>query len=73
MGKICIYEDYSTIDLPEGMPKDIFNTLKKTRVVGQKLKISTLSDANKNSHSSHINKNRKNSRPSKKTKRRVKK
>lgn len=44
MGKINIYDNYSTIDLPEGMPKDIFNTLKKTWVAGQQLKISVINE-----------------------------
>ena len=39
IGRINIYDDYSTLDLPEGMPKDIFNDLKKTRVAGQQLRI----------------------------------
>lgn len=40
MGRIQINDDYSTIDLPEGMPKDIFADLKSVRVAGQKLNIS---------------------------------
>jgi ATP-dependent RNA helicase DeaD len=40
MGRINIYDDYSLIDLPEGMPKGIFNDLKRTRVAGQPLRIS---------------------------------
>lgn len=40
MGRIQINDDYSTIDLPEGMPKDIFMDLKSVRVAGQKLNIS---------------------------------
>ena len=44
IGRINIYDDYSLIDLPEGMPKDIFNDLKKTRVAGQQLQISRLTD-----------------------------
>ena len=40
MGRIQINDDYSTIDLPEGMPKDIFTDLKSVRVAGQKLNIS---------------------------------
>lgn len=40
MGRIQILDDYSTIDLPEGMPKDIFADLKSVRVAGQKLNIS---------------------------------
>lgn len=42
MGRIEIFEDYSTIDLPEGMPRDIFRALKKTWVAGQQLRISRL-------------------------------
>ncbi len=42
IGRIEIHDDYSVIDLPSGMPKDIFNTLKKTWVSGTQLKISTL-------------------------------
>jgi ATP-dependent RNA helicase DeaD len=40
MGRINIYDDYSLIDLPEGMPRVIFNDLKRTRVAGQPLRIS---------------------------------
>ena len=42
IGRIEIHDDYSVIDLPTGMPKDIFNTLKKTWVSGTQLKISSL-------------------------------
>ena len=42
IGRIEIHDDYSVIDLPSGMPKDTFNTLKKTWVSGTQLKISTL-------------------------------
>ena len=45
IGRINIYDDYSVIDLPEGMPKEIFNELKKVWVVGQQLKISRLTTA----------------------------
>ncbi|MGH1537758.1 MAG: DEAD/DEAH box helicase [Gammaproteobacteria bacterium] len=40
IGRINIHDDYSIVDLPSGMPKDIFNTLKKTWVAGKQLKIS---------------------------------
>jgi len=43
IGRINIYDDYSLVDLPEGMPKEIFNELKKVWVSGQQLKISRLS------------------------------
>jgi len=44
IGRINIHDDYSLIDLPEGMPKDVFNELKKVWVSGQQLKISRLTD-----------------------------
>lgn len=44
MGRIQINDDYSTIDLPEGMPKDIFMDLKSVRVAGQKLNITVLGE-----------------------------
>ncbi len=37
IGHIEIYDDYSTVDLPDGMPKETFQTLKKTYVCQQKL------------------------------------
>jgi len=40
IGRVDIHEDYSTIDLPEGMPNHIFNDLKKIWVCGQPLNIS---------------------------------
>ena len=44
IGRINILEDHSTVDLPEGMPRDIFRDLKKVWVTGQQLKISKLND-----------------------------
>lgn len=44
IGRIDIYDDFSMIDLPEGMPKDVFNDLKNCWVAGQKLNISRLVD-----------------------------
>ena len=40
IGRIEIYDDHSTVDLPEGMPKEIFTHLKSVWVSGQRLKIS---------------------------------
>lgn len=39
VGHIDIHEDFSLVDLPEGMPREIFRDLKKTWVCGQKLRI----------------------------------
>lgn len=40
IGQIKLYADYSTVDLPEGMPKDIFRHLQKVWVCGRPLQIS---------------------------------
>ncbi|MGH8140127.1 MAG: DEAD/DEAH box helicase [Steroidobacteraceae bacterium] len=40
IGHVDIRVDHSYVDLPAGMPKDIFRTLKKARVAGQALRIS---------------------------------
>jgi len=42
IGRISIFDDYSLVDLPEGMPKELLNELKHVRVVGQRLNISQL-------------------------------
>ena len=40
IGRIDIHDDYSTVDLPEGMPKELLYSLKKVWVAGKQLKIS---------------------------------
>ncbi|MEE9354703.1 MAG: DEAD/DEAH box helicase [Methylococcaceae bacterium] len=42
IGKIDIKDDFTFIDLPTGMPNDLFQDLKKVRVAGQALKISRI-------------------------------
>jgi len=44
IGRIDIYDDFSLIDLPEGMPKDVFNDLKNCWVAGQKMNLTRLAD-----------------------------
>ena len=39
IGHVDIHEDHSFVDLPEGMPKEIFRSLKKVRVVGRELQM----------------------------------
>lgn len=39
IGYIKLYDTYSTVDLPGGMPKDVFQHLRKVRVCGRKLHI----------------------------------
>ena len=48
IGRINIHDDYSLVDLPEGMPKEMLNDLKKVWVSGQQLRIA-LFDKNKDS------------------------
>lgn len=45
IGRVDIHEDYSLVDLPEGMPKKIFRDLQKVWVCGQQLQISRLGEA----------------------------
>ncbi|SVA29066.1 uncharacterized protein METZ01_LOCUS81920 [marine metagenome] len=59
IGRINIYDDYSVIDLPDGMPKDVFNDLKKVWVAGQQLRISNISKAPKSTKFSSRSKDRK--------------
>ncbi|GAC1510749.1 MAG: hypothetical protein NVS1B6_17500 [Steroidobacteraceae bacterium] len=40
IGRVDIREDHSFVDLPEGMPKQIFTELQKVRVAGRELRIS---------------------------------
>lgn len=44
IGRIDIHDDYSVLDLPEGMPRDLLMMLKKVRVAGQPLRIHRLGD-----------------------------
>jgi ATP-dependent RNA helicase DeaD len=39
IGQIRLYDDYSTVDLPEGMPAEVFRQLKQVRVRQQPLNI----------------------------------
>lgn len=43
IGHIAINDDYSTVELPDGMPKEIFQHLQKVRVRHQAMKLSLIS------------------------------
>lgn len=45
IGSIEIEAEYSLVDLPAGMPKDLFDDLKKTRICGRPMNISHHGDA----------------------------
>ena len=44
IGRVDIREDHSFVDLPEGMPKQVFKRLQKVRVAGRELKISRIGE-----------------------------
>ena len=51
IGHIEIYEDHSTVDLPEGMPRDLYRALKKVWVCGELLQLARIeSDPSLRSH-----------------------
>lgn len=71
IGQIKIFDDYSVVDLPSGMPKEIEFSLKKTRVCGQKLNLTPFNQGDRSkSHTKRPNKS--NNKP-KNNKGRVKK
>jgi len=51
IGRINISDNHSLVDLPNDIPKDVFNSLKKVRVGGQQLNISALGEAGNTSDS----------------------
>jgi ATP-dependent RNA helicase DeaD len=44
IGHIKFYDDYSTVDLPDGMPKEVFKHLQKVWVCGRQLQLSPLGE-----------------------------
>jgi ATP-dependent RNA helicase DeaD len=40
IGRITINQDHSTVDLPDGMPKEVFQALRRARVCGRPMAIS---------------------------------
>jgi ATP-dependent RNA helicase DeaD len=66
IGRIALFDNYSTVDLPEGMPNDIFQHLKhKVRVKQRPMKLSILVKDIKNSQFIERKKPRKTSKKSK--------
>ena len=45
IGRIEIFDDYSTVDLLAGMPPKVFQTLKMVKIAGRRLDISRLDEA----------------------------
>jgi ATP-dependent RNA helicase DeaD len=44
IGRIRIFDAHSTVDLPKGMPEDVFHDLRRLRVMNKELQISRLSE-----------------------------
>jgi ATP-dependent RNA helicase DeaD len=44
IGRVDIREDHSYVDLPEGMPKQVFKDLQKVRVAGRELRLSRVTE-----------------------------
>ena len=44
IGRIDIHDEYSVLDLPEGMPAELLSHLQKVRVAGQQLRLSKAGD-----------------------------
>ncbi len=44
IGRINLQDDYSTVDLPQGMPKDLFQQLRKVWVVNKQLELSLVNN-----------------------------
>lgn len=64
IGRIDIQENHSTVDLPEGMPREILKKLKKVWVSGQQLQIS-VSGKDSNSRNRNRDRDRDEGKPSK--------
>ena len=43
IGRIQIFDNHSLVDLPKGMPEDVFNNLRSLRVMNRELQISQAS------------------------------
>ena len=45
IGHIKLYDDYSTVELPQGMPKELLQQFAKTRVLNKQMQMSFLGEA----------------------------
>ena len=45
IGHIKLYDDYSTIELPQGMPKELLQQFAKTRVLNKQMRMSFIGEA----------------------------
>ncbi len=59
IGRVKLHDKHSTIELPEGMPKDVYRHLKRVWVCGHQLKISKTGDSGKRAKKGRKTKQRK--------------
>jgi len=65
IGRIKLYDEYSTVDLPDGMPADTFQQLKKTRVCDRRLDLSLMAGSSEHSNKNYSGKKKKHATKSK--------
>ncbi|MBZ0254673.1 DbpA RNA binding domain-containing protein, partial [bacterium] len=58
IGRIQIYDQYSTVDLPDDLPNDVLRKLKKIRVAKKQMQLSKFNEAPKFKSSSKKKKKR---------------
>ncbi|WP_404788756.1 DEAD/DEAH box helicase [Altericista sp. CCNU0014] len=69
--QIQIFEDFSVVTLPEGMPKEVFKHLQKVWICGQQLQIGPFSDSDRSDDKRH--KAKKTDKPGKEEQKRTRK
>jgi len=72
IGRIEIFEDFSTVDLPGGIPQDTLNSLGKIVVSGQRLNISEFNKGRSSKSRSHVRIKRKKTKTTSKERRKGK-
>ena len=63
IGRIKIFDDFSLVDLPDGMPRETFKHLKKVRIFGEDLRITKAEIRPNFGHDAHKSGKEKDSRP----------
>jgi ATP-dependent RNA helicase DeaD len=51
VGQISINDAYSTVELPQGMPDNVFHELRKVRVCGRQLRLTKMEEQDRQSSS----------------------
>lgn len=63
IGRISLQDEFSTVDLPEGMPKDLFQQLRKVWVVNKQLNISLIGQDGEADNSESRRKSKRSGKP----------